>query len=85
MELLWIIIVGVILIFMVLVLCTDTSGSRSSEKTEPQSENENVKPKIGAEVTLAFYDEMKDYCSRHSLTISDLIRNAVRLYMDMYE
>ena len=38
--------------------------------------------KIGTEVSKYFYDEVKQYCNKHHITISDLIRNAVRAYMD---
>lgn len=45
---------------------------------------QNAKPKIGAEVSSRFYDEVKQYCRKHHMTISDLIREAVRVYMDTY-
>lgn len=51
---------------------------RSNE--EELSENANYK--IGADVSNLFYDEVKQYCRKHHMTISDLIRKAVRAYMD---
>lgn len=61
----------------------DTSGS--SETSDFQYDDEKLKLKIGAEVSKAFHEEMSQYCSRHSLTLSDLIRNAVRYYMDTFK
>lgn len=43
---------------------------------------QNASPKIGAEVSSRFYDEIKRYCTAHHMTISDLIRKSVRAYMD---
>ena len=44
--------------------------------------NSNYKQKIGAEVNGIFYNEITQYCSKHHMTISDLIRKSVRAYMD---
>ena len=57
----------------------------SYEMPDSRSEFSRQKPKIGAEVSFAFYDEMTEYCSRHNLSLSDLIRNAVRYYMDTFK
>lgn len=43
---------------------------------------DNTHYKIGAEVSCDFHDEVKQYCSNHQMTISDLIRMSVRSYMD---
>ncbi len=37
---------------------------------------------IGAEVTKSFYDEVQDYCKLHHLTVSDLIRQSIRAYIN---
>lgn len=50
----------------------------SSTKTE----DTNTTPKIGASVSRAFHDEAWSYCNRHHMTMSDLIRKAVKKYMD---
>lgn len=55
------------------------------ENSEFDFRSTRDKPKIGAEVSYAFYDEMKEYCSQHNLSLSDLIRNAVRNYMDTFK
>lgn len=45
----------------------------------------NAKPKIGAEVSPSMHNEIKQYCQRHGISISDLIRTAVKAYMDSHQ
>lgn len=70
-----------LLFFIVYAIC-DWLRRKSVNYEEIYFQPNNSKPKIGAEVSDAFYREVKLYCSRHKLSISDLIRKAVRSYMD---
>ena len=69
---------GLIILIIILI-----AASRSRKQTVEQKEiTETVNYKIGAEVGSLFYYEVKDYCYKHHMTISDLIRKSVRAYMD---
>lgn len=74
----------VIFISIIGIILYSKSESPSSQKTY-MPESINDRPKIGAEVSVSFYNEVKAYCSKHSMTISDLIRSSVKTYMDMNE
>lgn len=39
------------------------------------------KPKIGAEISPDLYNEISSYCSRNSISISELIRRSVSEYI----
>lgn len=49
-------------------------------KIEEQPENDRYT--ICAAVSKYFYDEVKQYCKKHRMTVSDLIRDSVKAYMD---
>lgn len=73
-------LVGLIILIIILIA---VAVSRSREQTVKYEElTENVNYKIGAEVGSLFYYEVKDYCYKHHMTISDLIRKSVRAYMN---
>ena len=71
--------------FLLCILCFVIAIVKSISSRQQETDDifmQNTKPKIGAEVSNYFYDEVKQYCNKHHITISDLIRNAVRAYMD---
>lgn len=70
----------IVLIITIVVLLFLFFRKRSN--VEELSESANYK--IGAEVNNYFYDEVKRYCRKHHMTISDLIRKSVRAYMDSH-
>ena len=49
-------------------------------KIEEQPENDRYT--ICTAVSKYFYDEVKQYCNKHHMTISDLIRKSVKEYID---
>ena len=74
-------------IFFIIIICFvlySKNGAQNSRETY-MPESINDRPKIGAEVSASFYNEVKEYCSKHSMTISDLIRSSVKNYMDMHQ
>ena len=78
----FVILVGIIII---LILCSRSSKSEYTYEYKPAEEEEyHVKrtPKISAEITETLDNRVRNYCSNHSLSISDLIRKAVTDYMD---
>lgn len=79
----WILLVFVIAVSIIGIILYGVDSKR--QQKVPEAELVSNKPKIGAEVSISLYDEIKLYCSKHSMSISDLIRSAVRTYMDMYE
>lgn len=78
------ILIFVIIVSIIGIILYYVDDSKSRQKV-PEAELVSDKPKIGAEVSTSLYDEIKLYCSKHSMSISDLIRSAVKTYMDMYE
>lgn len=74
-ELKFIFLIPVILVLVLLLVAIF--------KKQPEPEQSEVSHyKIGTEVSSHFYDEVKQYCRKHHMTISDLIRKSVRAYMD---
>lgn len=83
------IVIVIIAVIVVIALIASNFPTEYESKSETNSESESDsdatmyrQPKIGSEVTEAFYDEILTYCRNHSMTISDLIRNSVRDYID---
>jgi hypothetical protein len=73
-----------LLIFFIVYAICDLLRRKSViyEDYDFQFHNTNMRPKIGAEVSTYFYDEVKRYCRKHNMSISDLIRESVKSYMD---
>lgn len=71
-----------ILLFLFIIFCFLMSLRKPPEEEIELFSTDNPHYKIGAEVSYYFYDEVKQYCSNHRMTISDLIRISVRSYMD---
>lgn len=78
-------------IIVILSMRSLKSYTRTSPKLHDDEDNdfdyqymaESIsKPKIGAEVSDSLYSEVQQYCRDNSLTVSALIRQAVRFYMD---
>ncbi len=78
----WIILVFVIIISFIGIILY---GVDSKRQQNSEAELGNDKPKIGAQVSVSLYNEITLYCSKHSMSISDLIRSSVKSYMDMHE
>lgn len=78
---------GILVCFVLLIIVAWLliAMKASSSETETTFESTNSKPKIGAEISNSLYDEVTSYCQKHRMTISDLIRKSVRLYMDTYK
>ena len=72
--------IGGLALFLILIVYF----SRQKKNTESSYEviEGNSSPKISASVSNIFYDEIKTYCQRHHMTMSDLIRKSVQNYMD---
>lgn len=80
-EIKWIFFVGIALIIVIIIIsCFKKKHVRTEPHEYPQTETSNYK--IGAEVGYSFFYEVKDYCYKHQMTTSDLIRKSVRAYMD---
>lgn len=76
-------LIALVAMIIMFIASAISSSRKKSNKYEISCETSGtVKPKIGAEVSEYFYDEIKRYCFKHHMTISDLIRDAVRAYMD---
>ena len=60
------------------------SADKASEEPYEVLKENTSSPQIAAAVSIEFQDEIKTYCSKHEITISDLIRKSVREYMDMH-
>lgn len=74
----------VILVIMLIVFAK-LSPKRNNYNTAPiyyESSNDSSSPKLTATVTQSFHNDVKNYCQRHKLTISDLVRTAVKKYME---
>lgn len=67
------------IVFVSIVISKSRTNIKSSD---PQSMYDSSSCKIGAVVNPELYDEVRQYCRRNHMTISDLIRNAVKAYMD---
>ena len=78
---------GILVCFVLLVIVAWMliAMRASSSKTEIDFDSSKFKPKIGAEISNSLYDEVTSYCRKNRMTISDLIRKSVRLYMDTYK
>jgi len=68
-----------------------SESSNYEDKHIPESSNyedkyipepSNRKPKISAEISDDLYGEVQSYCRQNSMTISDLIRKAVKSYIE---
>lgn len=83
-------IIGVSLIFFIAGLISTFSSSKPTqtytyyEEPEYTSKSTTSKPKISAEVSESLSSEVRSYCNRNSITTSELIRRAVREYMDRH-
>lgn len=77
----WSYILAGIIFVVAMVLIIAFAGSRK-RPVQYEELTENANYKIGAEVGSLFYYEVKDYCYKHHMTISDLIRKAVKTYMN---
>ncbi len=75
-------IIFILLLVIVIAVFVVCKRSANHKKPDYHLENVNTKPKIGSEVSYCFYNEIKQYCYKHHMSISDLIRKAVRIYMD---
>lgn len=79
----WPLFLIVFAVIIIIFIANIISSSRKSSNSYESYETSGIcKPKIGTEVSEYFYDEVKQYCRKHHMTISDLIRKAVRAYMD---
>lgn len=87
MEIIFLII-GVSLIFFIAGLISNYSSSKPTqtytyyEEPEYTIRSTTSKPKISAEISESLSTEVRSYCNRNSMSTSELIRRAVREYMD---
>lgn len=72
--------VAIVILIAIIALFIFACTHKESAYGEPDS-NASA-PKIGASVSKSFHDEAWAYCRRHHITMSDLIRNSVKKYMD---
>lgn len=68
----------ILIVLMVVFFCMRKKQVRVVE-VDP---SEKAQYKVGAEVGYQLYEEIKRYCRKHNMSISDLIRKSVREYMD---
>lgn len=61
---------------------SDRKSRRNSSTFDSLDVSYNESPKISSVVSVQLYEEAKRYCCKHRITMSDLIRKAVRFYMD---
>ena len=73
-------IAGIIVLIIILIVRAVLSRSHDYTVTHEEP-SESINYKIGAEVGNTLYYEVKHYCNRHNMTISDLVRKSVREYM----
>lgn len=64
----------------------DSMNNRKNNNIRPIIQDESYlqksKPKISAEVNDILYKEIQSYCTKNSISTSELIRRSVRDYMD---
>lgn len=81
------IIALVLICVLVYFSVRSNKSSYDTDTTYEYQPLEDVRPlnrpaKISAEITDVLDNRVRTYCSKHSLSISDLIRKAVTDYMD---
>lgn len=79
----------VVVIFFIIIAKDDkkksSSTSRSAYSAHTYNDNYSLSdrnPKISAEVSDDLYNDVQSYCHENSMTISALIRESIRYYMD---
>ena len=80
------------MVFVIVVITSVSSADKKAEKMildisytpmhESQHEITIQNPKISAEIPPALNDKIQSYCTKNSITISELIRRAVNDYID---
>lgn len=58
------------------------SSTTSSMISESVMQTTNRRPKISAEVTESFNEEVQSYCRKNSMTVSEFIRKSAKYYME---
>ena len=76
-------IIPIVVIALVIGLVISNRKSRTNvENPDTQEIYGSTTHKVSAAVSPSLYNEMSQYCNRNRMTISELIRKAVRAYMD---
>ncbi|HIX14220.1 MAG TPA: hypothetical protein H9740_00585 [Candidatus Hungatella pullicola] len=88
---LFVVIVVVIVACVAGMFSSSNNHSYTAQYNEPSnyrvpndSQSSSSKPKISAELSSSFYQEVRNYCDKNSLSASELIRRAVKEYMNTH-
>lgn len=79
------ILIFVIVLVIMLIFFAKISPKRNNYNTTPiyyESSSDSSSPKLTATVSKSLHNDVKNYCQRHNITISELVRTAVKKYME---
>lgn len=74
-------LIFIVAVFIAIGVASSSRHSESIDYPEEHSSFTKQRYQIGASVSLSFYNDVQNYCRRNGITTSDLIRNAVRVYI----
>ena len=74
-------LIFIVAVFIAIGVASSSRHSESFDYPEEYSSSTKQRYQIGASVSPSFYNDVQNYCRRNGITISDLIRNAVRAYI----
>lgn len=77
----WPIAVAILLFLIFFIIYSVVKSKRNKNYVIYDMPTDKNSPKIGAAVSEAMYEDVNDYCRRHRMTVSDLIRKSVCDYM----
>lgn len=80
-----IVVISIIIVIALMLYFKYQSDNQAVTRTYDYTKEEPMRarlPKISAEVDDKLYREAKSYCDTHHLTMSDLIRKAIKEYID---
>lgn len=77
------------ILFLLILICTfvfvrkceTTEYNESDNYLDDNLSSSKQRYQISASVSSSFYNDVQGYCRKHGITVSDLIRNAVRDYI----